>query len=218
MKHDFEHIFSVLEREYNLLPTPSVTQIANLTKNDPFLVMISTVISLRTKDEITLKASKNLFKVADTPYKMSELIPEEIGKLIFPAGFYKKKGETIHNISKYIVDKYCGKVPDNIEELLKIKGVGRKTANLVMVEGFKSDAICVDTHVHRIMNRMGIVNTKNPNETEMELRKILPKRYWKRWNEILVSYGQHICRPISPFCSSCNLYRFCDKVGVNNWR
>lgn len=218
MKHDFKNIFSVLEEAYNLLPTPSVTQIANLTKNDPFLVMISTIISLRTKDEITLKASQNLFKVADNPYKMSKLSPEQIGKLIFPSCFYKKKGETIHDISKYIIDKYDGEVPNNMEKLLKIKGVGRKTANLVMVEGFRSDAICVDTHVHRIMNRIGIVNTKNPEETEMELRKILPKRYWKKWNEILVSYGQHICRPISPFCSSCNLYNFCGRINVKKWR
>ncbi|MEF3255352.1 MAG: endonuclease III [Deferribacterales bacterium] len=214
----FDAIFRLLEDSYKRFNTPSVTQIAQIIKNDPYQVLISTIISLRTKDEVTLAASKRLFGVASTPSQMLELSPQEISTLIYPAGFYKKKGETIYNISKELLDRFGGKVPKDLETLLSIKGVGRKTANLVLVEGFGIPAICVDTHVHRIMNRMGIVHTKNPDETELKLREILPEKYWIKWNEYLVAYGQNICKPISPFCSTCNIQHLCAKIKVSKWR
>ncbi|KAA0257880.1 endonuclease III [Deferribacter autotrophicus] len=213
-----DNIYHTLEDVYKTLSEPSVTKISKESKKDPFKVLISCLISLRTKDEVTIAASKRLFSVADSPQKLSELEEDEIAKLIYPAGFYKKKAKTLKEISKTIVNKYGGHVPDTIEELLKLKGVGRKTANLVIVEGFNKDGICVDTHVHRICNRLGVVKTKTPEKTEMELRKILPKSYWKKWNEMLVSFGQKICTPISPKCSTCKLYKLCDRISVEKWR
>jgi endonuclease-3 len=213
MKYDFEPIFRILEMEYKKLPTPSVTTIARINK-DPFLVLISTIISLRTKDNVTIEASTRLFEEASAPEDMIRLGHRRISELIYPAGFYRKKGETIYHISKILLENYNGKVPSDMDSLLKIKGVGRKTANLLLVEGFGIPAVCVDIHVHRIMNRMGIVSTKTPDETENVLRRLLPVEYWIKWNEYLVSFGQHICRPVSPFCSSCNLTQFCAKEKV----
>lgn len=218
MKFDIDNIFKILENEYKKFETPSVTKVANLIKNNPFAVLISTLISLRTKDEVTFKASERLFSVAKTPFDMLKLNPTEIENLIYPAGFYRKKSRLILEISQYLVYNFNGEVPSNIDDLLKIKGVGRKTANLVLVEGFGIPAICVDTHVHRIMNRLGFVKTRNPDETEMVLRKKLPQKYWIKWNEYLVAYGQNICKPISPICSSCNLMGICAKRGVSRWR
>ncbi len=207
-------IYKELSESYKDLKTPSVTQISKSNKKNPFTVLISTIISLRTKDEVTLKSSEKLFEKADTPYKMILLTEKEIEELIYPAGFYRNKAKTILEISKKLINDYNGKVPSSIDELLKFKGVGRKTANLVLVEGFGIDAICVDVHVHRICNRLGILSTKNPDETEIVLRKILPKKYWINFNEILVAYGQKICRPVSPFCSKCKLESYCEKNNV----
>jgi len=218
VNQDIEAIFRIIESECRRFEKPSITKIASLVKNNPYTVLISTIISLRTKDEVTLKASERLFSVASKPHEMLKLTAKDIENLIFPAGFYRKKSLLILEISNIIVDTYNGKVPDNLDELLKIKGVGRKTANLVLVEGFGIPAICVDTHVHRIMNRMGVVETKNPEETEMALRKILPEKYWIKWNEYLVAYGQNVCKPVSPLCSSCNLSPFCAKRNLSRWR
>lgn len=218
MNCDIDEIFLLLESEYKRFETPSITKIANLIKGNPFAVLISTLISLRTKDEVTLKASERLLIRADNPFDMLKLQVDEIKKLIYPAGFYKKKSLQILEISKYLLENYHGRVPDSLDELLKIKGVGRKTANLVLVEGFGIPAVCVDTHVHRIMNRMGLVNTKNPDETEMVLRERLPVKYWIKWNEYLVAYGQNVCKPISPLCSTCKLNNFCAKINIKKWR
>ncbi|MGB9732221.1 MULTISPECIES: endonuclease III domain-containing protein [Calditerrivibrio] len=218
MNFDIDEIFLLLETEYKRFETPSVTKIANLIKGNPFAVLISTLISLRTKDEVTLKASERLLSRADNPFDMLKLQVDEIEKLIYPAGFYKKKSLQILNISKYLLENYQGRVPDSLDELLKIKGVGRKTANLVLVEGFGIPAVCVDTHVHRIMNRMGLVNTKNPDETEMVLRERLPVKYWIKWNEYLVAYGQNVCKPTSPLCSTCKFNNSCAKINIKRWR
>lgn len=213
-RSDIHKVYDLLEAAYRNMEEPSVTKISKQTKNDPFRVLVSCLISLRTKDEVTLEASERLFKIADTPEKMLTLTEEEIGKLIYPAGFYKTKSVTIKNICRILIEEYGGKVPDEIDELVKLKGVGRKTANLVIVEGYCRPAVCVDTHVHRIFNRLGYVKTKNPDKTELELRKHLPKDYWIRINEILVAYGRAVCRPVSPICSSCTLEALCDKVSV----
>jgi endonuclease-3 len=145
---------------------------------------------------------------------MLRLSAKKIEKAIFPVGFYRVKAQTIREICRTLIDKYSGKVPDDIDELLKLKGVGRKTANLVVTLGYRKPGICVDTHVHRISNRWGYVGTKNPEKTEFALRAKLPKRYWIEYNDLLVSFGQHLCRPISPVCSQCPVRRYCDRVGV----
>lgn len=188
-------------------------------KRDPFKVLIATLISLRTKDEVTGKATERLFKFASTPEKMALLDPEVIEKAIFPAGFYRTKAKTIINACTVLNVKHGGEVPSTIEELVAIKGVGRKTANLVLSSGFGIEAICVDTHVHRICNRWGYVTTKTADATEMVLRKQLPRAYWIRINALLVVMGQNICRPISPICSSCTLRDwFCPALGVEKSR
>lgn len=181
---------------------------------DPYKVLISTIISLRTKDAVTEAASKRLFALADTPEKMMTLSPEEIEKAIYPAGFYKRKSINIIEVSKTLLDKYEGIVPDDVEELTTLKGVGRKTANLTVGLGYNKPAICVDVHVHRITNRFGYVKTKNPDETEIVLREKLPPQHWLEINDLLVVYGQNICTPISPHCSKCPVFGYCEKVGV----
>lgn len=213
-KSDIDAVYSILEQAYENMEEPSVTKISKQTKRDPFRVLVSCLISLRTKDEVTLASSEKLFAVADNPYAMSKLDEKYIAELIYPAGFYKTKAITIKNICDILINKYQGKVPDDIDELITLKGVGRKTANLVLVEGYGLDAVCVDTHVHRIFNRLGYVTTKTPDKTEIELRKHLPLKYWIRINEILVAYGREVCRPVSPRCSCCGLSDLCDKVGV----
>jgi len=215
---DIHEVYNILEEEYLSMEEPSVTKISKQTKRDPFRVLVSCLISLRTKDEVTLEASTRLFQIADTPAKMITLTEEDIAKLIYPAGFYKTKSVTIKNICRVLLDEYDGKVPEEIDELVKLKGVGRKTANLVVVEGYGRPAVCVDTHVHRIFNRLGYVNTKNADKTELALRKYLPKKYWIRINEILVAYGRAVCKPVSPHCSSCRLSDYCDKVSVTTRR
>ena len=206
-----DQIFFFLSDYYKDQSPPSVTEIAKLNGNDPFRVLISTIISLRTKDEVTLKVSKKLFANAPDCKTMSNLEIEEIEKLIFPANFYKTKAKNIKETSIEILKSHKGKVPDTIDELLKFKGVGRKTATLVMIEGFGRNEICVDTHVHRVSNRLGIVYTKNPLETEIELKKIFPENRWNKINEMFVVYGQKVCKPKNPFCSYCKLESLCDK-------
>ncbi len=194
-----------------------VTQYARLGRS-PFKILISTIISLRTKDQVTHEATERLFKVADTPQKMKILEENQIQELIYPAGFYKTKATTIRNMCEKLVEEYEGVVPDSIEELLKFKGVGRKTANLVVILGYDKPGICVDTHVHRITNRWGYVKTTTPEKTEFSLREKLPKEYWKELNDLLVVYGQNLCKPISPFCSKCSIEKYCGKIGVKKYR
>ncbi len=212
MEKKIENIIRVLRRECKKFKEPIVTTISK--KKDPFKVLIGTVLSLRTKDDVTHKASERLFEKASTPYEIIKLSPEEIEKLIYPVGFYKRKAKNIIEISKILIEKYNGNVPDSIDELLKLPGVGRKTANLVITLGYGKLGICVDTHVHRISNRLGIVKTKTPEETEFALRKILPKKYWIEYNDLLVTWGQNICTPISPKCSICKISPYCEKIGV----
>ena len=196
--------------------TPSVTVIAK--KNDPFAVLVSCIISLRTRDEVTEMASARLFSLAKLPAELLELSNAKIEKAIYPAAFYRNKTKSLKELCQVLVKEYYGKVPDKLEELLKLKGVGRKTANLTLILGHNKLGICVDIHVHRISNRWGYVKTKSPDETEMVLREILPKRFWKGYNDLLVSFGQNLCKPVSPFCSSCPVEDQCPKIGVNRSR
>ena len=198
------------------LPDPSVTLVGKKFKS-PFLVLVSCLLSLRTKDETTLPASERLFARADTMEGILKLSVKEIEQLIYPVGFYKTKARRLKGICQNLIDHFGSQVPDTIDELLTLKGVGRKTANLVLTEGFGKLGVCVDTHVHRISNRLGYVKTKNPHETEFELRKKLPTKYWIEYNAMLVTWGQNICKPISPMCSKCPVNRMCERndVGIS---
>ena len=192
---------------------PSVSAIAR-EKQDPFCILISTLISLRTKDAVTIAASRRLFDLADTPRAMASLSPEQIEQAIYPAGFFRNKAASIRSISRILLEQYDEAVPSDRDLLLKLPGVGIKTANLTLNLGFGIDAICVDIHVHRISNRMGWIKTKTPEESEKELRNIMPKRFWIPLNELLVSFGQEVCTPISPFCSRCPVIECCQRIGV----
>ena len=195
------------------LPDPSVTLVGKKYKS-PFLVLISCLLSLRTRDETTLPASERLFARADTMEGMLKIPIGEIQKLIYPVGFYKTKALRIHEICDSLIHQFKGQVPDDLELLLTLKGVGRKTANLVLTEGFGKPGICVDTHVHRISNRLGYIKTKTPDETEFALRKKLPQQYWIEYNALLVTWGQNVCKPISPICSTCPVKSICQRVKV----
>lgn len=192
-----------------MFKVPSVTEVSY--QNDPYQVLISCILSLRTKDKTTVEASRRLFKVAKTPEKMVKLSALEIEKLIYPVGFYRNKARNILEISQRIIRDFSGSVPDNPAALLSFKGVGRKTANLVLGLGFNIPAICVDTHVHRISNRLGWVKTREPFETEEALKKIIPKDYWIKLNTILVTLGQNICLPVYPRCKICAVEKLCAK-------
>ncbi len=178
---------------------------------DPYIVLVCCILSLRTNDKITIKSAKRMLSKAKTPEDMIKLSPDELSELIYPVGFYQNKASQIIELSKILVEKYNSKVPDSIDELIKFKGVGRKTANLVLTKGFNKPAICVDVHVHRISNRLGYVKTKVPDETEMVLRKILPEKYWINYNTLLVNHGQNVCKPQKPNCSICSVSKYCKK-------
>ena len=190
----------------------SIAMLKEKTSGDPFRILISCLISLRTKDAVTAEASRKLYARADTPAAMVRLTAAEIENLIYPAGFYRNKARTIREVSQVLLERFGGKVPDTLEGLLSLKGVGRKTANLVVTEAFGKDGICVDTHVHRISNRWGYVVTSTPEETETALRAKLPRRYWREYNDLLVSFGQNVCRPVAPRCQECPLTTWCGYV------
>lgn len=198
-------------------PLPSVSLIAEEDK-DPYRVLVSTLISLRTKDEVTLEASKRLFRIAPDIKSLSQMQPEQIAELIKPAGFYKRKGEQIKKVATIIVNDFNAIVPDDMDTLLSLPGVGIKTASLVLNLGYGIDAVCVDCHVHEIANRLGWVDTKTADNTEKRLREILPQRFWIPLNELLVRYGQKVCTPVSPFCSKCPENGRCPKKGVTRSR
>jgi endonuclease-3 len=181
-------------------------------------VLIACLLSLRTKDETTGPAAARLFALADTPRAMLRLTPRRIERAIFPVGFYRTKAKVILGVCRDVLERFDGRVPDEIEPLLTLKGVGRKTANLVVTQGFNKPGICVDVHVHRISNRLGYVKTRNPEETEMALRRRLPRRYWIGYNDLLVAFGQNICQPVSPKCSVCPVNRSCPRLGVTRSR
>ncbi len=215
-KEDIDRVVELLRDAYRQFKEPVVTLVAK--DNDPYKVLVSTVLSLRTKDDVTHDASLRLFEKAPNIYALNRLTEEEIARLIYPVGFYKTKAKNLKKIARIIIEQHKGKVPDSLDELLKLPNVGRKTANLVLAKGYNIPAICVDIHVHRISNRLGLVKTKNPEETEFALRKILPKKYWIEFNDLLVPFGQNLCKPVSPYCSKCPIYEFCDRVGVERSR
>jgi endonuclease-3 len=196
------------------LTNPSVSTIAGHCINKPWAVLVSTIISLRTKDNVTLEASRRLLERAPCPANLLTLKQSVIEGLIYPAGFYRIKSATLKKIAAILISNYQGTVPSTMDALLSLPGVGRKTANLVMIEAFDKPGICVDIHVHRISNRIGWLNTKSPDETETTLREILPRKYWKGLNALLVLYGQNLCRPVSPYCSRCVIDIHCSKTGV----
>jgi endonuclease-3 len=212
-EREIHSAMKILRREVPKWDTPIVTLMAE-TYESPFRVLISCILSLRTQDATTAKASHRLFAVADSPEAMVKLDAKKIETLIFPVGFYRTKAKNILDICKTLIENYGAKVPDEIDELLKLRGVGRKTANLVVTLGYQKPGICVDTHVHRISNRWGYVRTTTPEKTEFALRAKLPKQYWIEYNDLLVSFGQHLCRPISPMCSQCPLAKYCDQIDV----
>lgn len=219
IKH-IDEIFILLKKELENFKIPVVSR-SKWEKiiYSPYTTLVSCLLSLRTKDEVTDKASIRLLKKYNTPQKIIKLPTQKIQSLIYPVGFYKTKAKRIKEVSKILIKEYNGKVPDNFNELLKLKGVGRKTANIVMVYGHKKKGFLpIDTHCHRIPNRLGWIKTKTPEQTEKELRKILPDKYWDDFNHLFVKFGQTICLPISPFCSKCPIERFCKKISVKKSR
>nr|CBH36969.1 putative endonuclease [uncultured archaeon] len=212
---DIEKVLQILEERYQD-QISALRAISNI--RDPYLTLISCLLSLRTKDEVTARASKRLFALAKTPADMLQHKKEDIERAIYPVGFYRRKAEQILAISHTLVANYDSKVPAEREELLKLKGVGRKTANIVITMAYNKPGIAVDTHVHRISNRLGLVATKDPYQTELALQKALAKQHWKVLNELLVLHGQTICTPISPKCSICPITKYCEQIGVTRFR
>ena len=214
---DISGVIELIAETLKAKRLPIVSELAE-QKSTPFQILISTLLSLRTKDEVTEVAARGLFALASTPSEMLELSEDQIAAAIYPAGFYRKKSKTILHVCRDLVERYDSHVPDSIEELLKLKGVGRKTANLVVILGYGGEGICVDTHVHRISNRLGYVMTKTPDETEYALREKLPRKHWTEYNTIMVAFGRNICRPVSPLCSWCPVSINCQKCGVTRSR
>jgi endonuclease-3 len=204
----------IVKREIRQWEEPVLGIVARESNRDPFRILISCLLSLRTKDKTTREASARLYALAHQPSTMLTLPLRKIERAIYPVGFYRTKAKSIHAICRRLLDAYGGMVPDSIEELVTLSGVGRKTANLVVTVGYGRPGICVDIHVHRISNRWGYVKTKTPEETEQALRRKLPSQHWITFNDLLVPYGQNICQPVSPFCSKCKLIEYCDRVGV----
>jgi len=212
-----EKILEILKKEYPKHPKPVSTYFQDKTKN-PFKVLISTILSPRAKDTQTEKVSKALFKIADTPEKIVKLNNKKLQKIIYSIGFYKVKSKRVKDASNYLIKNHNSKVPKTLEELIKIPGVGRKVANIILAECYNKPAIAVDIHVFRISNRLGLTKSKKPLDTELALQKLFPKKEWRNINRALVVHGQNICSPISPFCSKCPIEKYCDKIDVKNSR
>lgn len=208
----------MVRREIRKYKVPAVGLVAEAAADRPFETLVSTVLSLRTKDAVTGDASRRILSAAPTPAAVVALPEEEIARLIYPVGFYRTKAKNLRRTCRILVDQYGGSVPRELDELLKLPGVGRKTANLVVTIGFGDYGICVDTHVHRISNIWGYVETRMPDETEQVLRRKLPRRYWKEYNDLLVTFGQNLCVPVSPWCSRCPLAPICPRLGVKRSR
>ena len=211
---DIRHVIRILRKEVRKWPVPAI---GHYTRT-PFTTLVSCVLSLRTQDRTTARASDSLFKVADTPESLVKLSAKKIEGLIYPVSFYRVKARTIREMSSILLERFGGVVPDTLEELLTLPGVGRKTANIVVTLAFHKPGIAVDIHVHRISNRLGYVATRGPDETEMALREKLPGRYWIVLNDLLVAFGQNLCKPLSPHCSICPIASYCDRVGVKRNR
>lgn len=203
---DIEKIVEILDNYY-----PIHVMEDNYT-GKPYKALVSCLLSLRSRDEITFPVAEKLFQSANTPYKMVNLSYEDLCNIIKSINYYKTKAKNIQNISEILIEKYNGEVPSTMEELLDFKGVGRKTANIVLSVGFEKPAIAVDTHVHRISNRLGLVKTKSPEDTEFDLRKKLPEKYWRKWNQLLVLHGRATCKPITPLCNICPIIDFCNQI------
>ncbi len=208
----------IVKRENRQWEEPVLGVVARESNRDPFRILISCLLSLRTKDKTTGEASIRLYALAHQPATMLTIPLQQIEQAIYPVCFYRTKAKSIHAICRRLLDVYGGAVPDSIEELVTLSGVGRKTANLVVTVAFGKPGICVDIHVHRISNRWGYVKTETPEETEVALRNKLPTQHWITFNDLLVPYGQHLCQPVSPFCSKCKLTEYCDRVGVKKSR
>ncbi len=212
-KAEIHAALRILRREVRQWQEPVVGVVARESR-DPFKILIACVLSLRTKDQTTTEASRRLFTLAAHPASMVKVPLRRIERAIYPVGFYRTKAKQIREICRRLLSQFGGRVPDSIEALLTLPGVGRKTANLVVTVGYNKPGICVDTHVHRISNRWGYVRTKTPEHTEEALRRKLPLRYWITYNDLLVPFGQNLCQPVSPFCSRCMIRKYCDRVGV----
>ncbi len=212
--HEVVRLLKILAAGWDL---PIVTEMVQ-RRRDPFRVLIATILSLRTKDETTAAASSRLFALAGSPREILGMSREQIASAIYPVGFYKTKADNILSVCRILEDNYSGNVPDSMDELLALPGVGRKTANLVLSLGHGKPGLCVDTHVHRISNRLGYVRTQTPEKTEFALRDKLPAEYWVAWNDLLVAFGQNLCKPVSPFCSRCPLTSCCERAGVKHSR
>ena len=210
---DIDQVVKILKKEIKQWKVPIVGKIAEETR-DPFQILISCMLSLRTQDGTTAAASKRLFDVAKSPQQIKKLPVKRIEKLIYPVGFYRVKAKNVKEVSRQLIEHYDSKVPDDIDELVKLPGVGRKTANLVVTIGYDKFGICVDTHVHRITNRWGYVETATPDKTEVALRVKLPRKHWKVINDLLVTYGQNLCRPLGPRCGECQIVSYCERVGL----
>ncbi len=213
-----ENIITQLRIATNGMVEPASRLITKEFGLNPFLQLIACILSLRTKDTVSFPASRRLFSAYKTPQEMVRASLQELQTLIYPVGFYRRKSDQILKICKILIEQFDGKVPCDEKSLLSFSGVGRKTMNLVLAEGFCVPAICVDVHVHRISNRLGLVNTLKPEHTEIALKKILPQKYWREYSYLIVMWGQNICVPVSPFCSKCPIRTFCDRVGVKKSR
>ncbi len=216
-KVDIDAIYKILKKEVEPYNVPVVDLIEIQTK-DPFKVLIATILSARTKDETTAKACEKLFSKIKSAEDLNNFSEKEIQRLIYPVGFYKSKAKYLKKLPRILKEEFGGKIPSEIDDLLKLPGVGRKTANLVRAVAFKKPAMAIDVHCHRIFNRLGYIKTKTPLETEMVLRKKLSKEYWEEINSLFVSFGQHLCRPISPYCSKCPVIKYCNQMGVKKIR
>jgi endonuclease-3 len=206
----------ILSEKYNAIDKTTLNRMRK--KPNPYKILISCLLSLRSKDETTERISKELYKVAETPQQILDLSTQELEKIIFSTGHYKKKAQTLKSVSKELIERYNSKVPNTREDLLSIKGVGPKTTNIVLAFAFNKPVIAVDTHVHRIPNRMGWLETKTPEQTEIKLYEIVPKEYWADLNAVLVQFGRDICQPVSPWCSKCPVRNYCERIGVKRSR
>ncbi len=218
MAERIDKIIEILEYATHEMTPPLTSLIRDDFGNDPYVILISCLLSLRSRDITTYPVCKNLFARARTPQEMLALSHKELEKIIHPVNYYRKKALLLKEVSNDLLERFNGQVPKTEKELLSIKGVGPKTAALVLGQAFNIPAICVDTHVHRISNRLGLISTKTAEQTEIELKKIVPQKYWIRLNHLLVMWGQNICVPISPFCSRCALFPLCQRVGVQRSR
>ncbi len=217
-QNKIKKIMKILSKYYNSNDKTTLNRMRSKKNRNAFKILISCLLSLRTQDKNTEKVSKKLFSIADTPEKLSKIPIKKLEKLIFSSGYYKNKAKTLKHVSKELIERFHGKVPKTKKELLSIKGIGPKTANIVLAFAYKKPALPIDTHCHRIPNRLGFVKTKSPEQTEKKLSEILPKKYWREFNAIFVQFGKEICQPISPWCSKCPIQKYCPRIGVKRNR